>query len=87
MKYTDNNYTRDFLITTGLTIITVIAYLNDIVKALSSKRYGRAAGGFFGMLVGFAVWAVSIASSYELKKLCESESDDESENTEKIEEI
>lgn len=87
MKYTDNDYTRDFLITTGLTIITVIAYLNDIVKALSSKRYGRAAGGFFGMLVGFAVWAVSIASSYELKKLCESESDDESENTEKIEEI
>lgn len=87
MKYTDNDYTRNFLITTGLTIITVIAYLNDIVKALSSKRYGRAAGGFFGMLVGFAVWVVSIASSYELKKLCESESDDESENTEKIEEI
>lgn len=87
MKYTDNDYTRDFLITTGLTIITMIAYLNDIVKALSSKRYGRAAGGFFGMLVGFAVWVVSIASSYELKKLCESESDDESENTEKIEEI
>lgn len=87
MKYTDNDYTRDFLITTGLTIITMITYLNDIVKALSSKRYGRAAGGFFGMLVGFAVWVVSIASSYELKKLCESESDDESENTEKIEEI
>lgn len=87
MKYTDNDYIRDFLITTGLTIITMIAYLNDIVKALSSKRYGRAAGGFFGMLVGFAVWAVSIASSYELKKLCESESDDESDNTEKIEEI
>lgn len=87
MKYTDNDYIRDFLITTGLTIITVIAYLNDIVKALSSKRYGRAAGGFFGMLVGFAVWVVSIGSSYELKKLCESESDDESENTEKIEEI
>lgn len=87
MKYTDNDYTRDFLITTGLTIITMIAYLNDIVKALSSKRYGRAAGGFFGMLAGFAVWVVSIASSYKLNKLCESESDDESENTEKIEEI
>lgn len=87
MKYTEDDYTKDFWTVSGVAAIGIVAWIINIVKALSGKRYGRAAWGCFGMLVSIVSWLVSVGSAYRLKELCMSESDDESENTDKIEKI